>query len=194
MEWLIVAGAIFALNLVPAFAPPTWAALVLIRLNTHLPFVFLVVVGAFAAASGRLVLATAARHLARRLSATRRAQIGVWRDWLVQHRQRAAAGLLLFVLSPLPSGQLFVAAGVMRIPLVPCASAFFVGRLVSYSVYVAGATAVDRSYGHLATDALRSPSGIALQVVFTLAVAALPVLAHRTPPGTKTRPTGQVLN
>jgi len=55
-DWLVVAGSIFAINLLPAFGPPTWAVLVFFRLNSDLPAVPLVLLGAVAAASGRFVL------------------------------------------------------------------------------------------------------------------------------------------
>jgi hypothetical protein len=59
-DWLLVVGTIFGVNLLPAFGPPTWAVLVFFRLNSDLPAVPLVLVGALSAASGRFVLATAA--------------------------------------------------------------------------------------------------------------------------------------
>jgi hypothetical protein len=55
-DWLLALGAIFGVNLLPAFGPPTWAVLVFFRLNSELPAVPLVLLGALAAASGRLVL------------------------------------------------------------------------------------------------------------------------------------------
>jgi hypothetical protein len=55
-DWLLALGTIFGVNLLPAFGPPTWAVLVFFRLNPELPAVPLVLLGALAAASGRLVL------------------------------------------------------------------------------------------------------------------------------------------
>lgn len=188
VTFVVAALVVFGVNLIPAFAPPTWAVLVLFRLNSDLPVVPLVVVGAVAAASGRFVLATATRALRRRLSAERTARLESWRQEILKRRAGVIAGLALFAVSPLPSGQLFVGAGLIDVPLVPCTLAFFSGRIVSYAVYVGGASLVARSYGDVATDALRSPSGIALQLVFTLAVALVPFVKR------KTRPTGQVLN
>lgn len=48
----------------------------------------------------------------------------------------------LFALSPLPSAQLFVAAGLVDAPLVPLIAAFFAGRLVSYTIYVTAASSL----------------------------------------------------
>src|SRR6185436_1323691 len=115
-------------------------------------------------ASGRLVLATAARHFRGRFSTERRRNLAAAEQVLVGSRRKAAAGLGLFALSPVPSAQLFVAAGLLAVPLLPLTAAFFAGRLVSYSIYVAAAAAAKDSLGEVLADAIGSPLGIALQV------------------------------
>jgi hypothetical protein len=147
--------------------------LVFFSLDFDLPAVPLVLGGALAAASGRFVLANGARRLRPRLSPARlehldRAQAGLGAD-----RRRTAAGLGLFALSPVPSGQLFVGAGLMTVPLLPLTAAFFAGRLVSYSIYVGVAKVAEKSLGTLALDALTSPLGMALQLAMLLALALL---------------------
>ena len=164
-DWLLVIGSIFGINLLPAFGPPTWAVLVFFRLNSDLPAVPLVLVGALAAASGRFVLATVTRHFRSRFSAKRRESLQAAEEFLVGSRARAATGLGLFALSPVPSAQLFVAAGLLTVPLLPLTAAFFAGRLVSYSIYVAAASAAKDSLGDVLADAIGSPLGIALQVI-----------------------------
>jgi membrane protein YqaA with SNARE-associated domain len=164
---------IFAINLLPAFGPPTWVVLVFFRLNSDLAAVPLVLGGALAAASGRLVLAYGSRHFRRRLSQKRLTSLAAARDVLAGNRQRAAAGLALFALSPVPSAQLFVAAGLLGVALVPLTAAFFAGRLVSYSIYVAGASVAKDSLGAALGDVFTSPLGIALQVAMVAAVVAL---------------------
>ena len=165
-DWLLVVASIFGINLLPAFGPPTWAVLVFFRLNSDLPAVPLVLVGALAAAAGRLVLATVTRHFRSRFSAERRENLAAAEEVLVGSRTKAAAGLGLFALSPVPSAQLFVAAGLLTVPLLPLTAAFFAGRLVSYSLYVGAASAAKDSLDDVLTDAIGSPLGIALQVIF----------------------------
>jgi uncharacterized membrane protein YdjX (TVP38/TMEM64 family) len=92
---------------------------------------------------------------------------------LSANRLRATAGIGLFALSPVPSGQLFTAAGLMTVPLLPLTAAFFAGRLVSYSIYVSAATVAERNLGSLALDALTSPLGMALQIAMLVALALL---------------------
>jgi uncharacterized membrane protein YdjX (TVP38/TMEM64 family) len=172
-DWLVVAGSIFGINLLPAFGPPTWAVLVFFRLNSDLPAVPLVLVGAVAAASGRFVLASVSRRFRSRFSAKRLESLEAAEEALVGSRAKAAAGLGLFAISPVPSAQLFVAAGLLTVPLLPVTAVFFAGRLVSYSIYVAAASAAKDSLGAVLTDAIGSPLGIAFQVVMLAGLVLL---------------------
>src|SRR5579859_6430405 len=152
LPYLALAGVVFGVNLLPAFGPPTWSLLVFFRLQSHIPAVSLVLIGALAAASGRLVLAFASRRFRDHLSTKRLESLAAARDALAGGRKRAIAGLGLFALSPLPSAQLFIAAGLVAVPIVPLTAAFFAGRLVSYSVYVTAASAVKQSLGSTFTS------------------------------------------
>lgn len=161
----LVAAVVFGVNLIPAFGPPTWAVLVYVELNYDLPVVPLVLFGAVAAACGRFVLALAFRGLSDHVPARQQANLEAAGEVVAGGRGRSVAGLGLFLLSPLPSAQLFEAAGLIRVALVPLTVAFFLGRLVSYSLYVGAAhTAADTSAGQVVLDAFKSPVGIAVQV------------------------------
>jgi membrane protein YqaA with SNARE-associated domain len=165
---------VFAVNLMPAFGPPTWSMLVLFRLRSHLNPVALVVIGALAAASGRYLLAEASRHLRGRLSKKRTENLEAAKEVLLSSRARSIVGLALFAVSPVPSAQLFEAAGLMNLPLRPLTGLFFIGRLVSYSLYVVGASAVkNTNFGRVLTASLTSPLGIALEVAMLAGVVAL---------------------
>jgi membrane protein YqaA with SNARE-associated domain len=170
---LALLGVVFAVNLMPAFGPPTWAVLVFFRLHSHIPAVPLVACGAVAAASGRFLLAHGSRHFRGRLSPKRVESLNAVQRVVAGSRRRALAGLGLFALSPLPSAQLFVGAGLLGVSVLPLTAAFFAGRLVSYSIYVAAASAARHSLGSIFGKAFLSPWGIALQVVMLVALVAL---------------------
>ena len=172
-DLVVAAAAVFAVNLLPAFGPPTWALLIFLRLNLSIAAVPLVLVGAVAAAAGRLTLAHGARALRGRLSAERTASLEALRTEAERRRGASTAGLALFALSPVPSAQLFIAAGITGVRLVPLTAAFFSGRLVSYSIYIGAANAAQDSLGPILTDSLRSPLSIALQVAMLAGVVAL---------------------
>jgi uncharacterized membrane protein YdjX (TVP38/TMEM64 family) len=174
VQYVLVALIVFGVNLMPAFGPPTWAVLVLYRLSSHLAPIPLVAIGAVAAASGRLCLAHATRALGGRLSEKRRRSLDALAASLRRRKRAGVLALALFALSPVPSAQLFEAAGLTGAPLVPLVLAFFAGRVVSYSIYVSGASALkDTGVGQLFRDAVTSPIGIALNVALLIAVVAI---------------------
>jgi membrane protein YqaA with SNARE-associated domain len=169
----VAIGVIFAINLLPAFGPPTWAVLVFFTLSFDLPAVPMVLLGALAAATGRFLLASGTRRLRPRFSKNRLDHISRVQAAAIANKRRSAAGLGLFALSPIPSGQLFVAAGLMTVPLLPLTAAFFAGRLVSYSIYVSAASVAEESLGSIVTDALTSPLGLGLQIAMLIGLAFL---------------------
>jgi hypothetical protein len=172
-QYLLVAALVFAINLLPAFGPPTSAVLVSLTLSFNLASAPLIASGAIAAAGGRFVLASGARRLRPLLSNQRRASLAAAEGYLLANRARATFGLGLFALSPVPSGQLFTAAGLMEVRLPPLTAAFFAGRLVSYTIYVTGAAAIKESFGGAVLDGITSPIGIAIQLVALAALVAL---------------------
>lgn len=181
-QLFLAIGVVFAINLLPAFGPPTWAVLVFFSLNFDLPAVPLVLLGAAAAASGRFLLASGARRLRPRFSPERLAHIDRIEAAARANERRSVAGLGIFALSPVPSGQLFAGAGLMTVRLFPLTAAFFGGRLVSYSIYVGAASVAEQSLGSILIDAMTSPWGLALQIAM---LAALALLAGGIKPGAR---------
>lgn len=174
LAYLAVFGIVLGVNLMPAFGPPTWTILVLYRFQSDLNPVALVIVGAIAAAIGRLALGYATRALRGKFSEQRRRSLDAMRERLQQHRKAGLLGLFLFALSPLPSAQLFEAAGLTGVKLPPLTAAFFLGRIISYSIYMAGASALQGTdVGDMIRDSFTSPIGIALQVAFLALVVLI---------------------
>lgn len=176
MRYLVLVAIVFGINLLPAFGPPTWAVLVFARLHWHMNPFALLALGSIAATAGRYLLARGARRFKNILPKRMMANLEAARD-LLQHRKRGAIAIFaLFVVSPLPSAQLFVAAGLLDLPLELLTLAFFLGRLVSYSIYVALATLADKQLGSLLGRAFGSPWSIALQLGLLVAVCVLPLI------------------
>ena len=176
MEYLILFAVVFGVNLLPAFGPPTWTIIVLYGLNSHVPVPAIVAVGAVAAASGRFVLASGFRLLGHHVSEKTRANLDAARQALERNKRGGLIGLGLFALSPLPSAQLFEAAGLTGVKLLPFTLAFFAGRLVAYAIYAGSAKAIEGlTLGETFKEALSSPLGIAIQIVM---LAGLVLLAR----------------
>lgn len=173
-DYLIFFAIVLGVNLLPAFGPPTWSIIVLYGLNTRLSVPGLVVTGALAAAGGRFLLAHAFRLLANRMPARTRRNLAAARDVLLRRKRHAVAGLALFAVSPLPSAQLFEAAGLAKVRLLPFTAAFFAGRVVSYSIYAVSAQHLrESSLGDVFRRALTSSVGIALQLAMLAGLVAL---------------------
>jgi uncharacterized membrane protein YdjX (TVP38/TMEM64 family) len=164
-DYLILFAIVLAVNLMPAFGPPTWTIIVIYGLNTDMPLPALVLTAAAAAASGRLLLAHGFRLLRNRIPAKWRRNAEAAGRLLEKKKRNVILALGLFALSPVPSAQLFEAAGLAGVRLMPFTAAFFAGRLVSYTIYGAGAKGIQKtSLGDAFRDNLTSPVGIALQV------------------------------
>lgn len=168
--YLVLVLVVLGINLLPILGPPTWVVLVLFMLHQQVAFFPLVVLGALSATAGRALLAMGTARSTRWLPAREVANLRAAGVLLAKRRTHAAFGLGLFLLSPLPSAQLFEAAGVMKLALRPLVTAFFVGRLVSYSVYAGAATAAERSFGAALRDSLTSWPSIAVQLALLLGI------------------------
>jgi uncharacterized membrane protein YdjX (TVP38/TMEM64 family) len=166
LHLLLAVAVVFGINLLPALGPPTWAVLVFFRFRyPEVPAPALIVAGAVAATSGRLLLALAFRGFGGKLPAKRQESLQVLGHAIGESRTGLLASFALFAVAPLPSAQLFEAAGLARIRLRPLLVAFFLGRLVSYSIYVGGASAAHQSLTRLFSKGLFSPQAIATELI-----------------------------
>ena len=173
-DYLILFAIVLGVNLLPAFGPPTWSIIVLYGLNSNLPAPAIILVAAVAAASGRFILANGFRLLARHVSEKTRANLAAAREAFERNRRNAILGIGLFALSPVPSAQLFEAAGLAGVKLVGFTIAFFLGRIVSYSIYAYSAKGIrESSFGDVIAHSLSSPLGLGLQVAMIAGLVAL---------------------
>lgn len=169
-----LAGVVLLFNLMPAFAPPTWAVLVLFSLNTDLHPIVIVAVGAVFAGTGRYLLARATGLFRNRISKKSLANLEAAQTLLTKNTSRKLFTIGMFVLSPLPSAQLFEAAGLMGVRLLPLTVAFFSGRIVTYNFYVFGASELKaHGIGELITKEFTSIWAILFQLVMIASVILL---------------------
>jgi hypothetical protein len=171
---LVAVTVVFAINLMPAFGPPTWAVLVFFRFRyPEVPASGLIVGGAIAASAGRLLLALVFRAFGTKLPPKRQESLQVLGHALGEHRAGLLASFALFATAPLPSAQMFEAAGLARVRLRPLLVAFFLGRLVSYSIYVGAASAAHDNLSHLFDKGLFSPEALATQLIGVAVLIAI---------------------
>src|SRR6516162_2174500 len=111
---------IFLLNLLPAFAPPTWTAMSFIGLTIPgIDFISLAVVAAAAATFGRVTLAKLSRAIVRQrlLSQQTRCNVDAIRRGIESRRAMTFGTFLAYSFSPLPSNYLFIAYGLTSLPI-----------------------------------------------------------------------------
>jgi len=174
IDIIALAGVVLFFNLMPAFAPPTWAVLVLFSLNTELHPIVIVAVGAIFAGTGRYLLARATGLFRNRISKKSLSNLEAAQTLLTENTSRKLLTIGMFVISPLPSAQLFEAAGLMGVRLLPLTIAFFSGRIVTYNFYVFGASELKaHGIGDLITKEFTSVWAILFQVVMIASVVLI---------------------
>jgi len=142
---LLLFAVVFVLNLLPAFAPPTWTAMSFIGLTIpEINFIWIALVAASAATCGRIVLAKLSHLLVRQrlLSEQTRQNVDAIRIGIESRPVMTFGTFFGYSISPLPSNYLFIAYGLTSLPMAFVAFPFFVGRLVSYSFWVKTAAVV----------------------------------------------------
>ncbi len=138
-DYFILFAAVYGLNCIPAFAPPTWMVLSLVGFN-HPQFnpLWLALLAASAATLGRITLARLSQSLVRNrlLNDRTKANINVLKNALEHRKKQTASVLLLYSFTPLPSNYLFIAFGLTTLPVALISIPFFIGRFLSYSLWI----------------------------------------------------------
>lgn len=148
---------VFLLNLIPAFAPPTWMVFSYLGLSDPTSNVaVLAMVGAAAATLGRLTLAKLAHVVIRQrfLSEAKKQNIDFIREGLQGRKKLTFSVFLFYAFSPLPSNYLFIAYGLTTMQLRLIAIPFFLGRSVSYAFWGVTSSTVARHISMESDEAL----------------------------------------
>jgi membrane protein YqaA with SNARE-associated domain len=172
LHLLLAWGLVLVMNVVPAFMPPTWSVLAVLRIHDHLPLLPLTVGGAAASALGRVTLASLSRRAGGHLPETDRKNATALASFIARHPRWEDVIVFAYCLGPFPSNALFIAAGVGRLPLRRVVVLFFVSRALSDTFWVWTATGITRNVGDLFTGALTSPRSLAVQAFSVGLVAA----------------------
>ena len=165
-DYLFLFSIVFAIHLMPAFTLPTWPVIVVYSINAGMPLLGLAVTAAVAATLGRYVLARMSRLLAHRFPEKTRSNLEAARLLFERRKRNELIGLGLFVFTPVPSAQLFEAAGITGLSLLRLTCAYFLGRFGFYSGYAFTGRAISRtSLGETFRETVTSPVGIGVQVL-----------------------------
>jgi membrane protein YqaA with SNARE-associated domain len=148
---------VFLLNVIPAFAPPTWMVFSFLgfRFPEHMGVTF-ALAGALAATLGRCTLAKGSNLIVRQhfLSEKAKQNVDVIREQLSRRKKLTFSILLFYAFTPLPSNYLFIAYGLTAMELKLITISFFIGRWVSYSFWTFTASSIARRIKLEDTEAL----------------------------------------
>jgi membrane protein YqaA with SNARE-associated domain len=136
---------VFVLNVLPAFAPPTWTTMSFIGLAIpNIDVLLLASAAATAATCGRIVLAKLSRGIVRQrlLSEQSRRNVDAIKTAIENQRAVTISTFLGYSLSPLPSNYLFIAYGLTSLPIAFLSVPFFIGRFVSYAFWTRTASTI----------------------------------------------------
>lgn len=171
--WISLALALaFAINLVPAFMPSTWMVLAFFYIRFDLPLLPLTIGGAIVSGLGRALLAKGTEAFKLRFIKDR-GDLDELGRFLDERRRHAGFAVFLYALSPLPTNNLFIAAGLAGIHLAWVLAGFWAARIIADTFWV---WTTDRVFGSLASvfeGAFGSWLAIALQSAGVVSVVLL---------------------
>jgi membrane protein YqaA with SNARE-associated domain len=127
-EWAVI----FAINVIPAFAPPTWMALSYFYITSPQNIFLLVLIGVTASTCGRYILAKISAKTFDILGKKDKEDMEFLREKLKGKKWKKFIFSFLFSLGPFPSNALFITIGATKIKLREILAGFFFGRLLSY--------------------------------------------------------------
>jgi len=158
-------------NLVPAFAPPTWVVLSVYQVNhlelNSLGIAFFGVIGSVA---GRFIMYQYSAFVGRHVPRKQAENLRHFREFVEGKGLGLFFGTLVYSLSPLPSNFLFIASGISGMELLPVIGGFAIGRFISYAFLVyASSRAYEALFGVINIAVLR-PAADILGII----LAALP--------------------
>ena len=185
LKILVLFLIVFLLNIIPAFAPPTWMVFSFLgfRFPEHASVV-MAFVGALAATLGRWILAKGSNVIVRRhfLSAEARQNVDAIKEQLSRRKKLTFGVLLFYAFTPLPSNYLFIAYGLTGMELKLITVPFFIGRWVSYSFWTFTASRIAKKITLEDTEALSylSVYFVATQVLLLALVYVFTKIDWRT--------------
>jgi len=172
--WICAALALsFVINLVPALMPATWMVLAFFYIKFDLPLLLLTVPGAIVSGLGRLLLAKASTLFKRRLLKGQEAHLDELGRFLGKRRRHVGVAVFLYALSPFPTNNLFIAAGMAEVAMMPVLAGFCCARILANTFWVWTTHRVVESLGGLFQATFGSWVALVLQAMSLLSVVLL---------------------
>jgi hypothetical protein len=164
---------VFLINVVPAFMPSTWMLLAFFRIRYGLPLLALGIGGALISACGRFALAKGSGIFSRRFARGKASDLRELGAFLNDHRRHTGVAVFAYTLTPLPSNNLFIAAGMVGVELLWVLAGFLGGRLIIDNVLVWTTDRAFAHFGNIFAGTFQSWQAVLLQMLSLLSIVVL---------------------
>jgi len=135
---IIIAVFIYIINVIPVFMPPTWTILAFYYIKLHPPLLPAAIVGAVAATLGRITLYYIAKTRFRKFFPKNYLENYDSLGNFFRKRKKLSIPLFLtYAFFPISSNYVYIAAGLAKIDIRLLAASFLLGRIFSYSFWIA---------------------------------------------------------
>lgn len=133
MIYLIASLIIIAINVVPAFMPPTWTIVSYVYIRYEVSLLFLAFIAAISSSIGRFLLAQlSSKSVPYLFSKVAKDNLKFVGSKIKGKRFKAFLVAFIWAISPIGSNPLFIAVGMSHVNIAPVLAGFFVGRVMSY--------------------------------------------------------------
>ena len=163
----------FLINVAPAFMPSTWMVMAFFYIKFDLPLLVLTVGGAFASAAGRMLLARASTAFTRRFAGEKSSDLRDLGGFLDGHRTYVGPAVFAYSLSPLPTNNLFIAAGMTGVDMTAVVTGFVAARVLANTFWVWTTHKAFENLGELFTGVFSGPAGVAIEVAGVVSIVLL---------------------
>lgn len=152
----------FAVNVIPAFVPPTWLVLSFYKINNPMLNVAAITFfGVIGSVVGRYLMYVYSKFFANYLPKKEEKNLSYFKKFVAGNEFNLSVGTFLYALTPLPSNFLFISLGLSKTNIKPALLGFALGRFLSYFTLI---TVSMRAYSYLS----RYVSGSAMSIIVEL--------------------------
>jgi hypothetical protein len=175
--WLLAAFAlIFVINLVPAFMPSSWMVMAFFYLQFDVPLLPLTIIGAVVSGFGRFFLARGSTWLKRTFMRGKARDLDELGEFLEERERWLAPTVAAYSLTPLPTNNLFVAAGLAEVSLFWVLIGFWTARMAADTLFVWTTDQAFDSVGDVFEGVYGDWLGIAVQLLSVTSIVLLYLL------------------
>ena len=171
--WLLLFAIAYSMNIVPVLGPPVWTVVAFFVVQFELPLLPTAIGASFCSAWGRLTLTRITARYGRSIIRAQQADVDAVSSFIEKRRRRLFPVTLLYSIA-LPTSWLFMAAGIIRVPLRPIFFGYWLSRSTVDIVLVLGARTANEELLQGSTIGLQALIAQAFGIVTFILFLRLP--------------------